>query len=66
MATNQNDYDGCPSLSEEGFRIATEVRDVEAAAWSLVLRAMPFGMQVIPQQPPSLSNQPSRWPGLCV
>jgi DNA-binding CsgD family transcriptional regulator len=42
MAISQNDYDGCAALSEESFRIATEVRDVEAAAWTLVWRAMPF------------------------
>jgi DNA-binding CsgD family transcriptional regulator len=42
VATNQNDYDGCAALSAESFRIATEVRDVEATAWSLVLRAMPL------------------------
>jgi non-specific serine/threonine protein kinase len=41
VATNQNDYDGCAALSEESFRIATEVRDVEVTAWSLLLRAMP-------------------------
>jgi predicted ATPase/DNA-binding CsgD family transcriptional regulator len=42
MALGQNDYDGCAVLSEESFRIATEVRDVEATAWSLVLRAIPL------------------------
>jgi DNA-binding CsgD family transcriptional regulator len=42
MALGQNDYDGSAPLSEESFRIATEVRDVEATAWSLVLRAMPL------------------------
>jgi ATP/maltotriose-dependent transcriptional regulator MalT len=42
VATNQNDYDGCAALSEESFRIATEVRDVEVTAWSLLLRAMPL------------------------
>jgi non-specific serine/threonine protein kinase len=42
IATSQNDYDGCAALSEESFRIATEVQDVEATAWSLVLRAMPL------------------------
>jgi len=41
IATSQNDYDGCAALSAESFRIATEVRDVEATVWSLVLRAMP-------------------------
>jgi predicted ATPase/DNA-binding CsgD family transcriptional regulator len=42
VATGQNDYDGCAALSQESFRIATEVRDVEATAWSLVLRAFPL------------------------
>jgi predicted ATPase len=42
MATSQNDYDGCAALSQESYRIATEIRDVEATAWSLVLRAMPL------------------------
>jgi non-specific serine/threonine protein kinase len=42
ITTSQNDYDSCAALSEESFRIATEVRDVEATAWSLVLRAMPL------------------------
>ena len=42
MATSQNDYEGCAALSEESLRIATEVRDVEAAAWTLVWRAMPL------------------------
>jgi DNA-binding CsgD family transcriptional regulator len=42
MALGQNDYDGSASLSRESFRIATEVRDVEAAAWSLVVRAIPL------------------------
>jgi DNA-binding CsgD family transcriptional regulator len=42
ITTSQNDYDGCAALSAESFRIATEVRDVEATAWSLVLRAMPL------------------------
>jgi hypothetical protein len=51
------------ALGEESFRIATEVRDVEAAAWSLVSRAMPCRMQEIPRQPPSLPNRPCRWPG---
>ena len=41
MALGQNDYDGSAPLSQESFRIATKVRDVEAAAWSLVLRALP-------------------------
>jgi non-specific serine/threonine protein kinase len=42
VATSQNDYGGCAALSEESLRIAIEVRDVEATAWSLVLRAMPL------------------------
>jgi non-specific serine/threonine protein kinase len=41
ITTSQNDYDSCAALSAESFRIATEVRDVEATAWSLVVRAMP-------------------------
>jgi DNA-binding CsgD family transcriptional regulator len=42
MALGQNDYDGSALLSQESFRIATGVRDVEATAWSLLLRAMPL------------------------
>jgi len=42
MALAQSDYDGSAPLSQESFRIATEVRDVEAAAWSLDLRALPL------------------------
>jgi predicted ATPase/DNA-binding CsgD family transcriptional regulator len=42
MATAQNDYAACAALSEESFRIATTVRDVEATAWSLASRAIPL------------------------
>jgi len=42
MALGQNDYDGSAPLSQESFRIATEVRDVETTAWSLILRALPL------------------------
>jgi predicted ATPase/DNA-binding CsgD family transcriptional regulator len=42
MALGQNDYDGSVPLSQESFRIATEVRDVEVTAWSMILRALPL------------------------
>jgi predicted ATPase/DNA-binding CsgD family transcriptional regulator len=42
VATAQNDYDGCAALSEESFRIATDIRDVEVTAWALTMRAMPL------------------------
>ena len=41
MALSQNDYDACTALSEESLRIGTQVRDVEAVAWSLLMGAMP-------------------------
>jgi predicted ATPase/DNA-binding CsgD family transcriptional regulator len=41
MALGQNDFEGSVPLSQESFRIATEVRDVEVTAWSLILRALP-------------------------
>ena len=42
VSTAQNDYDGCAALSEESFRIATDIRDVEVTAWVLNLRAIPL------------------------
>jgi predicted ATPase/DNA-binding CsgD family transcriptional regulator len=41
MATNQNDTDACRALSGESLRIGTEVKDVEVAAWSLLVAAIP-------------------------
>jgi predicted ATPase/DNA-binding CsgD family transcriptional regulator len=45
MALCQNDYDACAALSEESMRIATEVKDVDAVGWSLILRSIPFSAQ---------------------
>jgi predicted ATPase/DNA-binding CsgD family transcriptional regulator len=44
MALGQNDHEGCTTLSEESFRIATEVRDVEVTALSLIGRATSLWM----------------------
>ena len=41
MATNQNDTDACRALSGESLRIGTELKDVEVAAWSLLVAAIP-------------------------
>jgi predicted ATPase/DNA-binding CsgD family transcriptional regulator len=41
MALNQNDADACRALSDESLRIGTEVKDVEVAAWSLLIGAIP-------------------------
>ena len=41
MATNQNDHDSCAELSEQSLRIATEAKDAEVVAWSLLAGAIP-------------------------
>ena len=41
MALNQNDHDACAALSEESLRIATETKDAEVVAWSLLVGAIP-------------------------
>jgi len=44
MATNQNDTEACRALSGESLRIGTELKDVEVAAWSLLVAAIPRWM----------------------
>jgi len=37
LAAAQNDFDACAALGQQSLRIATEVQDVEAVGWSLIL-----------------------------
>jgi predicted ATPase/DNA-binding CsgD family transcriptional regulator len=41
MATNQNDAEACRALSGESLRIGTDLKDVEVAAWALLVGAIP-------------------------
>jgi ATP/maltotriose-dependent transcriptional regulator MalT len=41
IALHQNDRDSCAELSEQSLRIATEAKDAEVVAWSLLVGAIP-------------------------
>jgi non-specific serine/threonine protein kinase len=42
MAHRENDYAACAALCEASHHIATELKDVEVAAWSLLVGAIPL------------------------